>query len=161
MSFIGDAVRALNEDIEIAAFLPGVNYVFLHIASGNGSDLFFALALVASIVSAALFNYLRALSSSEEVDSADIEDEGSEEWRQPNGYDVGNSDRRRQLSQRNASMVLFLPWGMLLLISLYFLLERFPENWILPEALFFISVGFMSLYVTDGILKRYVSGYNG
>jgi len=164
MSVLGDAVQTLNEDIEVAAFLPGVNYVFLHIASGSGSDLFFGLALTASVVGAALFNHLRSLASDEattdEEQEANEEEEAPEEWEDPRGDEINQPDGHGQISRRTTSTLLLLPWSVLLLVSMYFLLERFSRNWILPEMLFFISIGFIALYLTDGVLKRLVYGYD-
>lgn len=164
MSVLGDAVQTLNEDIEVAAFLPGVNYVFLHIASGDGSDLFFAFALTASVVGAALFNHLRSLASGEATtDEEQEENEGEEafeEWEDPRGDEINQSNSHRRISRRTTSVLLLLPWGVLVLVSMYFLLERFSKNWVLPEMLFFISVGFIALYLTDAVLKRWVYGYD-
>ena len=165
MSLLGDAIQTLNEDVEVIAFLPGVNYVFLHIASGSGSDLFFGLALAASVVGAALFNHLRSLASgggtnSEEADTAEGENR-PDEWEDPRAGVGYRSSNGKPISQRGASISLFLVWGGLLLVSMYYLLERFSKSWVLPEVLFFISIGFTALYATDAVLKRYVSGYDG
>ncbi|ACV12239.1 hypothetical protein Huta_2072 [Halorhabdus utahensis DSM 12940] len=164
MSVLGDAVQALNEDIEIAAFLPGVNYVFLLIASEDGSNLFFGLALGASVVGATLFNHLRHLASDESTNTDDTEaderENASEEWEDPRDGGNNQSGGDRQISQQSASMLLLLVWGALLLVSMHFLFERFSKNRVLPEVLFFISVGFIALYVTDIILNRYISSYN-
>ncbi|WP_123619200.1 hypothetical protein [Halorubrum sp. CSM-61] len=156
MSLLGDAVQTLNEDIEIAAFLPGVNYVFLLIASGDGLNLFFWLTLAASIISAALFNHLRSLASNKDSGTEGTGEEVSDEWDDPRDDQLDNS---LQITQRGASILLFLPWVVLLAVSMYFLLERFSKDWVLPEILFFVSVGFISLYLTDIILKYCVSDH--
>lgn len=164
MSFLGDAVQTLNEDIEVASFLPGINYVFLLISPSDRSELFFGLALVAAIVGAALFNHLRSLKSTEDTDIDNIDtneqNEESKEWKDPRDTDSSQSENN-QIGQKFASMLLFLPWGALLLLSMYFLFERFSKDWILPEVLFFISTGFLALYTTDIVLKRFVNDYNG
>lgn len=164
MSVLGDAVQTLNEDIEVAAFLPSVNYVFLHITSIGGSDMFFGLAFAASVVGAALFNHLRSLASDEaptdEKQEGNEGEEAFEEWEDPRDDEINQSNGHRQISRRTTSVLLLLPWGVLLLASMYFLLERFSKNWVLPEMLFFISVGFIALYLTDAVLKRWVYGYD-
>ena len=163
MSVLGDAVQTLNEDIEVAAFLPGVNYVYLHITSIGSSDKFFWLAFAASVVGAALFNHLRSLVSDEaptgEGQEENEGEEASEEWEDPRDDVINQSNGHRQISQQTTSALLLLPWGVLLLVSMYFLLERFSRNWVLPEMLFFISVGFIALYLTDPVLKRWVYDY--
>jgi hypothetical protein len=164
MSILGDAVQTLNEDIEVTAFLPGVNYVFLHIASGGGSDFLFALALTASIVGAALFNHLRFLGSDEDTDdekTEGVEEGSSKEWDDPRNSDHSQSVSDREIGQERASMLLLIMWGGLLLTSMYFLLERFSRSWVLPEILFFTSTGLIALYVTDAVLKEGVSDYDG
>lgn len=164
MSVLGDAVQTLNEDIEVVAFLPGINYVFLQIVSGDGLNLFFGLALTASVIGAALFNHLRSLASGgATIDEEQKENEGEEaleEWEDPRGDGINQSYDHGQISRKTTSALLLLPWSGLLLVSMYFLLERFSKNWILPEMLFFISIGFIALYLTDGVLKWLVYDYN-
>lgn len=145
MSVLGDAVQALNEDIEIASFLPAANYVFILIASGDGSTLFFLLALASSVMGATLFNHLYFRASEGPEDQEELEDDD----KFINGV----------VSENWASAIIAIPWGVLLVISMYFLFERFPKNWILPEVLFFISAGFILLYLTHYPLN-YLVNYN-
>jgi len=160
MSILGDAVQTINEDVEVAAFLPGANFVFLHISSKTGTDWLFAFTFASAVVGATLFNHLRALDAEDGyetgIDSGRSEEDGSEEWSDPREADYEGLQEKLQRSQRSVSAVLFVSWGGLLIWSMYLLSKDFAESWILPEVLFFVSLAFLALYATRYVLEFFV-----
>ena len=160
MSVLGDAVQTLNEDIEVAAFLPGANFVFLLISPGGDPTVFLALAILSAVVGAGFFNYLSYLSEQEGSHVEENKDEvGGSDSTGAGTQPVDRQGGSGRIDLDVASLFLLVPWAILLVIGMYFLLERFERNWILPEILFFVSFGFICLYPTEYLLKRFVSGY--
>jgi uncharacterized ion transporter superfamily protein YfcC len=151
---LADGVQTLKEDIEVVAFLPGASYVFLLISPGGDKILLFILAILAAIVGSAFYNYLNHLKSDEKKeDASGMEEEKADNWNDPRETtnEADNED--------TVAGVLIASWGGLLLVSMYFLYGLFSKNWILPEILFFISVGVIALYFTEGVLRYILTDY--
>lgn len=52
-------------------------------------------------------------------------------------------------------------WLLLLLGSMYLVMQYFTKSWIMPEILFFISVSFLCLLLTDIIFQWQLEDYEG
>lgn len=170
MSLIADGVQTLNEDIEVIAFLPGSSYIFLLIAPGGNSELFFGLALVAAVVGAGFYNYLGYLKDEgrekreekreehKQNSPSEANEETTDSWEDPRS-ETSETDEENITAEDVIVIFLLVSWGVLLLISMYYLCQFFSKSWILPEVLFFVSFGVLAIYGTEGFLRLTIDDY--
>lgn len=62
--------------------------------------------------------------------------------------------------QRWVLVIVAAGWLILLFISMTLLWGYFSKPWFMPEILFFASVSFLALLVTDGLLRLFLEGYD-
>ena len=107
-------------------FLPAVNHTFLVATTTRSYE--FELCLIAIVSSAIVYNIL-------------------------DGIPVDRADKVR-LPTTTAFVVFGLGWVVTLTISLFRLKDAFPQQSMLPEALFFGTIAFISVVLSHIILLR-------
>jgi predicted membrane channel-forming protein YqfA (hemolysin III family) len=148
MSAITDALKLLESESSIFAFLPAVNYGYYIIQQPEYQFDIFLEATFALLVSSFLYNFLNEASLKQPEESEDT-DEGA--------VDRGDAG----LSMRNTIIftVLGLTWAVVFTKSLVELYSILSQDSVWPEILISASAVFVFLLLSDIILYLIVPRY--
>lgn len=148
MSTITDALKLLESESSIFAFLPGVNYSYYIIQQSEFQAYIFIEAIFALLVSSFLYNFLSEASLKQTAGDEDTDDGAVD--REGTGLDLRNT---------MIFIVIGVVWAGVFaksVVKLYSILGQDPF-W--PEVLISASAVFVFLLLSDIILYSIVSGY--
>jgi len=155
MSFVSDAIRILNDEAPVFAFLPSINFSYLFIQDTDPTPLLMVLVAASILFSAALFNFLTNRPASDNQAEKSTDSGNTQSGNTTNNQQQSNSNLREGL----VFGAILLVWVPLLLKSAYDLFIILENEPIIPEILLIISVLFICLVVTDSVLYSILGSY--